>query len=348
MKPIVKEDILKYNFLSGITANPAGTDAVYVQQKASGNSYRADLWHIDAEGNISRLTRDGKSRGPVWDTDDVLLFATKGGKGSKYKRMNIRTGEVDDGFEIKYPVSMLKKLEEGKYLVKAEVDLKKEGLTDEEIEAENDYIVVDEVPYYDNGAGYITRLRQTLFLFDEASGELNPITSEFFQTGSVEVLDSKVYYAGHAFTDLEQQANGLYAYDLATGETVTVIAEDHWRVSWLKAVNGDLFFSASDLNKAPAERHPDFYVLDNGAMKFIKGNELGLYCNVSSDCRLGGGAGMGVFNGELAYIATAVSVCNLHTINTQGIITDLPPFAGSVDSFAVMGDKIIFIGMKNG
>lgn len=347
MRAIVKEDILKYNFLSGICANAAGTDAVYVQQKASGNAYRADLWHVNAAGNIKRLTRDGKSRGPVWDTDDTILFSTKGGKGSKFKRMNVITGETKDAFEIKYPVMMLKKLGEGKYLVKAEVDLKQEGLTPEQIAAENDYIVLEEVPFYDNGAGYITRLRNTLFLFDEASGELNAITAKFFQTAAVEVMDGKIYYTGHEFTDLEQQVNGLYAYDTATGETETVIAEDHWRINWLKNVEGTLFFSASDDNKAPEERHSDFYVLENGAMKFIHSNELGLYCNVSSDCRLGGGVGMGVYNGELVYIATSVSVCNLHTINAAGNITDLAPFPGSVDSFAVMGDKIVFIGMKN-
>ena len=347
MRAIVKEDILKYNFLSGITANEKGTDAVYVQQKASGNAYRADLWHVNAEGKINRLTRDGKSRGPVWDNDDTILFATRGGKGSKFKRMNVHTAQTEDAFEIAYPVMMLKKLSEGKYLIKAEVDLKKEGLTDEQIAAENDYIVVEEVPFYDNGAGYITRLRNTLFLFDEASGALNPITDKFFQTGAVDVMDGKIWYTGHAFTDLEQQVNGLYAYDIATGETETVIPEDHWRIGWIKNVNGTLFFSASDWNKEGAERHSDFYVLENGAMKFIHGNELGLYCNVSSDCRLGGGAGNGVYHGELAYIATSVSVCNLHTINAEGCITDLPPFPGSVDSFAVMGDKIIFIGMKN-
>lgn len=348
MKPIVKEDILKYNFLSGITANKAGTNAVYVQQKASGNSYRADLWHIDSEGKISRLTRDGKSRGPVWDTDDVILFATKGGKGSKFKRMNVRTGEVSDGFEIKYPVMMLRPLGDGKYLVKADVDLKKEGLTDEEIEAENDYIVVEEVPYYDNGAGYITRKRATLFLFDEPSGELSRITPEFFQTGAVEVLDGKVYYNGHAFTDLEQQVNGMYAYDLATGETCNVLPEDHWRFGWLKAAAGTLYFSAADMNKEGAERHSDFYVLDNGSMKFIMGNELSTHNSVSSDCRLGGGATMGEWDGQLLYGATAVSVFNLHTVNAAGENADLPPFAGTVDCFAVMGGKILFVGMKNG
>lgn len=352
VKPILKEDLLKYRFLSNICANAAGTDAAFVQHRMVKSGYRTDVYHIDvATGAVRPLTKDGFSSAPVWDGDDALLVRGKCAKGTKFVRIDVRTGEASDAFEVKYPVSLLRPLGDGRYLMKAEVDLKTDGLTDAQIAAERDYIVVDEVPYWDNGAGYVTRLRETLFLFDEATKALTRITPKFFQTRGVEVWNGKVVYVGHEYDALEQKYNGMYAYDLATGETQTLIPEEGLRIGFVHAAGGRLFFSATDMEKYGNGERGAFYVLDEsaeGGYRRIADNELSLYNSVSSDCRRGGGAGMGERNGRLLYIATTVSVCNLHEIDADGHIFDLPPFAGTVESFAVAGNKVLFVGMKNG
>ncbi|MDO4356320.1 MAG: S9 family peptidase [Clostridia bacterium] len=352
MKPILKEDLLKYRFLSNICANAAGTDAAFVQHRMVKNGYRTDVYHIDvATGAVKQLTKDGFSSAPAWDDEDTLMIHGKSAKGTRFVRVNVRTGEMAEAFEVKYPVSMIRPLGDGRYLLKAEVDLKTEGKTDAEIAAESDYIVVDEVPFWDNGAGYVTRLRNTLFLFDEAKKELTAITPKFFQTGSVAVLDGKVYYVGHEYDALEQQYTGLFAYDLATVETKTLIPADHLRVSAAYAAGGALYFTATDMKTYGNGERGAFHVLDASApdgYRRIAGNELSLYNSVSSDCRRGGGAAMGQWQGRLLYTATEVSVCNLHAIDAQGQISDLAPFAGTVECFAVAGDKVLFVGMKNG
>ena len=74
MKPILKEDLLKYRFASNICANAAGTDAAFVQHRMVKSGYRSDVYHIDvATGAVRPLTKDGFSSAPVWDGDDALL-----------------------------------------------------------------------------------------------------------------------------------------------------------------------------------------------------------------------------------------------------------------------------------
>lgn len=352
MKPILKEDLLKYQFLSGISANPAGTVAAFVQHRMVKSGYRSDVYAIDVvTGAIRQLTKDGFSSVAAWDGDDVLLIRGKSGKGTKFLRVDVQSGAISDAFEVKYPVSMIRPLGEGKYLLKAEVDLKTEGKTDAEIAAGSDYIVVDEVPYWDNGAGYVTRLRQTLFLFEESTKELTAITPKFFQTRSVDVWNGKVVYVGHEYDALEQSFNGMYAYDLATGETETLIPEAGLRIGFVHQAGGKLFFSATDMQKYGNGERGGFHVLDAGApngYRKIADNELSLGNSVSSDCRKGGGAIMGEWNGQLLYVATTVSVCNLHMIDGEGVITDAAPFAGTVEAIAVAGDRVLFVGMANG
>lgn len=51
-----------------------------------------------------------------------------------------------------------------------------EDMTEEERKAEEDYIKVGELPFWDNGVGYVSGHRDTLFLYNKKTGEKKRIT----------------------------------------------------------------------------------------------------------------------------------------------------------------------------
>ncbi len=90
--------------------------------------------------------------------------------------------------------SLAEKVREGVYLLSVDWDLRfskayamkaaaKEALLAEKKE-EKDYQVLDELPFYFNGAGYVNKHRTALFLFEEESGKLTRLTKESFDVAS--------------------------------------------------------------------------------------------------------------------------------------------------------------------
>ena len=124
-------------------------------------------------------------------------------------------------------------MREGVYLLSVDWDLRfskayamktaaKEALLAEKKE-EKDYQVLDELPFYFNGAGYVNKHRTALFLFEEESGKLTRLTKESFDVSSAHLSPDGDAAAVHR-GELHHQAEAalwVYRYDFATGETAS-------------------------------------------------------------------------------------------------------------------------------
>ena len=103
--------------------------------------------------------------------------------------------------------SLAEKVREGVYLLSVDWDLRfskayamktaaKEALLAEKKE-EKDYQVLDELPFYFNGAGYVNKHRTALFLFEEESGKLTRLTKESFDVSSAHLSPRRDAAAVH-------------------------------------------------------------------------------------------------------------------------------------------------------
>lgn len=355
MKPILKEDLLGYRFLSGISCSPFENKAVFTvaKQDTKTNGYKKNLWLADLEtGKLSQLTHHGKARSFIFEKENSLLCAVEA-KNKKpghtgYAHFDLTTKKTEYAFTLPFAVNQLWMLEEGKYLVHANIDTNQEGMTEEEIKAEADYIPIRELPFWDNGIGYVSGWRDILYLYDSTEDKLQKLTDSKFNVAAVALsADHKtVWYTGQSFDEKKGRFNGLFRLDLETLQIEEIIPQETLRIGKLQLVGDTLFVSASYMDKWGTADKDDWYVLENGALKKILDNDYTLGCNVSSDCRYGGGKNAAEYMGKLIYLTTEVKYCLPNTLTPDGEHAHLFPFEGAIECLAVKGEQILFVAMK--
>lgn len=350
-------DLLEYRFLSRPTCSPFGDQAVFLvnKQNAHLNRYQGNLYLADlATGAVSQLTRTGKASSFVWDAEGVLLCTTKAKEGTGFERLTVQDGKTTPAFTFPHPVQGFAPVEAGKtYLILADVDHnKKEGLTAAQKKDEEDYIQVGELPFWDNGAGYVSGHRSTLFLYQEKSGKAEAITQWPFAVGAYALTKDhkQVVYSGCSYTQMLTRQKGLYLYDIETKTTKTILPEGKYRIGKLQMVGETLFFSASLCDKHGSSQKDDLYTCDLAtlAVNQVAENDYTIGCNVSTDCRFGGGSATGEYQGKLLYLTTEVSRVGMNLLDASGAKEKLPLFAGAIENVSVHGDNILFVAMENG
>ena len=238
MKPITIRDLMDIAFVSGPVLSPDGKRAAYVvkRQDYKKNRYDACIHLLDCESGVSRqLTYDGKASDPVWEDGHTLLFSTQRGADDKpekhrkktvFYRLDVDGGEARRAFELPMDVGDVRPLGDGRYVVLAEVDLNAppEDLDGTLREDWEDYHVIEEVPLWANGRGFVSRLRASLFLFDPGDGAQKKLTNDFFNVETFDVRDGKILYAGCEYRDVISSFSEVRLYDLGTGEDCVLVA----------------------------------------------------------------------------------------------------------------------------
>lgn len=357
MKKVKMLDLLGYQFLSQLQCSPKGGYAAFVVNRQSrvtnGYQSKIQLMDLSSQALIPFPGGEPTEKSFVWDTEDTILCAKRaaGGMGTAYTRRNVVTGEAAPAFTVDYPVLSIWPLISGElYLVKVDVDTNlNPDWTPGQKKDEKDYIRITELPFWDNGIGYVSGHRSTLMLYHEPSQKLTAITAPMFNAAAVSITSDKkqIVYTGQLFDRIKWNKNGLFLYDIASGETKTIIPQDELRLGQLQCCADQLFFTATKADQLGNSDKDDFYLCDLSTLSYhkIADNDFTLRCNVSSDCRYGGGASTGIQDGKLVYLTTEVDVCGLNTLTTQGVCEKLPKLEGAVECLSVQGDRIYFIAM---
>lgn len=189
------DDLMNMEFLSDLKASPDQKRALFVRTKINEkkNRYERDLYLCDEACRLRRLTSDGKMSAPFWgesaadrEEDAVYFFAKRDedekkraeegcGESSVY-RLSLRGGEAELAFTLPFSVEYLRPLKDGRFLLAAGYDLRDperflcgEAEKKERMEKEKELSfcrVIEEIPFYMNGASYIYGQKTRLFLYD--------------------------------------------------------------------------------------------------------------------------------------------------------------------------------------
>ena len=91
-------------------------------------------------------------------------------------------------------------------------------------EAEKDYEVFDELPFWANGQGIVNKKRSRLAIYDMETGEEKIVSPDYENVESVwPEKDGKVLYVGNYYTDKKNVYQSLKVYDIATGALETLV-----------------------------------------------------------------------------------------------------------------------------
>ncbi len=172
-------------------------------QLTSCNKERSFIWLQDNETILFQGVRDDNEKKKFEDGEEF----------SQFYKINIHGGEATKAFKIPMTVETIIEVDEDTFLFTGIHKVGGKtliGLSDEEKaeelkfrKEEKDYEVLDEIPFWSNGSGFINKKRSGLYKYIVSTGEINLITDKYTSVTSAELNEdkSKLVFTSNSYKD---------------------------------------------------------------------------------------------------------------------------------------------------
>lgn len=370
------DEFIKYKFLSDVRYSPDGAYACFVvhEPDVESNDYKSYLCLLDVKkGSTMKLTSCGRERSFLWmdDSENILFQSTRDEKDKDrltngedfavFYKINIHGGEASEAFSVPVNANRLLQIDEDTFIFSSDFDGSRPlqfKLSEEEkkkelerIKEDRDYEILEEIPFWSNGAGFTSRKRNRLYIYHMGTSIVEPVTNETFNVESFH-LDSDKRHAvvvGTDFTGRMPLINSVYLLNINT-KNMDRLDNGGYNFAFANFISDNtIICAASDMKSFGMSEEVKFYSIDAGtkSMKCITPNlDVSLGNGVGSDCRFGASLSMKVDCGKFYYISTGGYNSNIHTIDEGGSTNVITACGGSVDGFDVNNGSILFIGMR--
>ncbi len=373
LKSVLIEDLNAISSPSGLRYSPDEKTLAFtlVQSDKENNTYKRNLWVMEEDKEAMQLTSSDKEGGFVWDDDNTILFESSrdekkdenGEAETVFYRINIHGGEAKKAFAVSKSVSFFEKVTDGIYCMGIEEnrnDLPADA--DEKLKKEEkDYHVIDEVPLWGNGRGFISGVRTGLYLYEEATGKLEKLTAPNFDTASVCVSDEKLLIVGKEWKNVIEETDSLLLYNIEEKELTTLIGQGNLMISRAVFANGTIILTATDMKPYGDGQYHDIYEYDETQKKPIKkiSVEYLLGVDILTDCYYSAGESFVVAKNQTntdndtiyaiaqhGYKDSIVSYNNSTEATSAGALKEAYAFNGLVCELAAASNKLSFAAME--
>ena len=320
LKKITIDDITKYRFPGNLQYSPDGKLLAFNVQRSDveKNCYHTDVFL--AEGDVVRQVTYSVDANMLFFDDNETMILSRKTDGTKPMttdlfRLSVKGGEAVPWITLPFPMLKLKKIKDGLYAAvgmidrndpnaykdSAEVRGKKLAV----LEAEKDYTVVDEVPYWFNGAGFTNKKRSALFIVGTKNGlSVKRITAPAFSVGTFLTVGDKIYYTGGIFENRRNFQAKLYCYDTETKKTKTIYGKADRTFGRLFMMNDVLYAESSDNKKYGVNQTDEIYRVTENGLEEVYVPEIGLHPSTIGDTVHGGGDDCGYDGKVFVTLAT--------------------------------------------
>lgn len=361
MEKLSVSDFKSYQFLSKLKFSPDGKRSALIASRANKeNGYGSCLWVRSPDRGMLRLAETGLDKSFIWEDNDTLLFGAlrnpshqkareNGEELSCFYRISVSGGEAEEAFHIGLKVEGIEKIRDGLYLIRAVYDTRRpdlSGMNDferekalEELKKEKDYQIIDELPYWSNGRGFINGLRGRLYLYDSRSNKLTPITAPTEEITSAKISPCKKYiaYTLKKFDHALKKQAALFEYDLEA-DTSRLLLDDIYDIGEFDYWKNKLVFTGTRGERYGLNQNRSFYLLDreSGREALLAEYDGTVGAPVGSDSRLGGGIVFKVFGDFVYFVSTRGFHCDLYRMSLgDGSIARITSGGGSYDFFDI-------------
>ncbi len=375
MKKLEMNAFYDYTFLSGLTFSPDKTKAFLITKNSdkAANGYKTNLWlFIPENKGIKQLTTLGDVGMALWLNDEEILFTAnrdtamkekvaKGETWTVFYKLSLAGGEASEYMRLPRIVTNAKVIGEGKFALnvvkfggRPDIENMDEGEKAKALaalKAEKDYEVVDELPFWFNGAGYTNRKRSEIIVFDKNTGEKDMVSLYPADANIKDVKSGKILYTVSVYEKgLQLLKNSLWLYDINTKENKELIPQGRWNISRAGFTGPDnrIFVTASNGDRFGMNQNAQIYFLEDGNQVSWCSDDISMGSSVGSDCRLGGGQSLYSCDYGIAFTTTERYSSYINTLTLDGNRVILPMKTGSVDCFDKAADgTLYFIGMRD-
>ncbi|MBO7354960.1 MAG: hypothetical protein J6U61_11995, partial [Lachnospiraceae bacterium] len=308
LKKITKEDIAIYRIPGGLKYSPTGEYLAFQVKRADleKNEYHSDVW-LARGGEAKQVTWSIDASVVDWKDEHTLILRrntkdTKPGTTDLYL-LDVFGGEAAPWITVPFGMGQFKKIDESNYAVTGTIrtddpdaykdDAETRAKKAEAKKADEDYHVVDELPYWFNGAGYTSGTREAVFLLtvgEKDSLSVRRLTGPEFDAGGIRVEGRKVYFTGAAFKKQRGMYNKVFVYDADTKKTETVYGRADHGIGGLFRMGGKLYGFASDMKTYGVNQTSDLCLIDEKGLHVVYRPEVSLYSSVIGDTAEGDSA----------------------------------------------------------
>lgn len=370
MENLKLRDFLDYNYLSSIEVSPDEKNTAFIvhQGDYDDNDYKSNIWVMNNETKkYFRLTGMNEERSFLWLDETKILFPSmrdkklkvkveEGEKWTCYYSIDINGGEAQEYMRVPLIVTSIKKIDGDNFILTAKYDnygVNLNELTGEaraeatkKIKEDKDYEILDEIPFWSNGGGFTNKKRNRLYIYNRATEEITPVSDSISNVTYYSYKDGVVLYVVNRFKDKQEQREAIYTYDIATKEEKLVLPSEDYRVSFAEFFGDGILCGLNDTLKYGLNQNPNFYIIRDGKVELFKEHDTWMINTVGSDCRYGGGKSFRVKGNKLYFLTTVMHDAFLNTLDINGEERVLIKANGSVDTYAIAGDDIYFIGLR--
>ena len=356
------DDFIDFKYPSDLKFSPDGDKICFVQTEADleNNNYQKFLWiHNLKTKKTYKLTNSGKDGSYIWyDDENIIFISNREEKKEEDKKpktffytININGGEAQKKFEIEETVTSFEMIDKTKFAMTIKYDGYLEKIPEEEREEEKDYHVFDEIPFWSNGQGFTSKVRNRLYIYNTVDKKTEPVVNELTNVRNIKIKDDTIYFIANTYKDMMEHYDSILKYDVKGKKIETLIDEsEKLSIPSMHILNDEkLIFTGSDMKKYGLNENRKFYTLKlkDKSYKCITPNfEYSLWNSVGSDARFGGGKGQEVFDGKLYFTSTRIKDSFLYSIDEYGNIEEVIKNDGTVDVFDISKNGIYFIGFR--
>lgn len=377
MNPVTVRDFEKIKGLSELHALPDGRHAVFcvTQADVDDNCYKSHLVLLDAQtGETRPLTADGGSGYVVCDDGKSLLFPAlrepkdkqaveNGEELTVFYRLPLSGGEAREAFRMEALVRKMESLGGGKWLVSHACDLSRPDLTGLMPEKRTqvlarwkkeseEFHVLDEVPFWFDGKGYVNKKRTRLSVFNEQTGALVPLTDPNMDVQLYAVAPDKksVVFAGNDVKGWRITDQGLYTVSLPGGETETLMPLGGQDFAELVFWHDQLVAAASEGGESLDMNSPKLFTYNADSHSLVPAFHLDEDLGPSVTCEANmGGDHMRVMGDDI-YLITGreYRACLSAWRPGENALRPVGPEEVNILSFEQVGERLLAVGFACG
>lgn len=378
MENIKLEDFTRYKFLSGVKHSPDGKHLCFAvhEMDVEENKYLSNLWLYDVESEkYFKLTGFNKESSFIWqqDSENILFSSIRNDKDKEKKeageeftqfyRISINGGEAQEAFRVPKNVGSIKEIDENTYLISANYNPTKKDLNllDEKEKSEElkrrkedkDYEVMDEIPFWGNGQGFINKDRNRLYIYNINTKVLEAITDEYMDISCWNFNKDKtlIAFIGQAYENKAPLKNAIYLYDMEAKKITQLTPEDRFSYDYVDFINTEnIICTGSQGNRYGLNENERFYLINIKSKEQILLTpelETSLWNSVGSDCRYGSSRTKMIDGDYLYFITTENDSSYINRIDINGQIEKVTTKGGSVDGYTINNGNIIFVGLRD-
>ncbi|MBR0418852.1 MAG: S9 family peptidase [Erysipelotrichaceae bacterium] len=354
MAQAIQIELMKdYRYLSNLYA--AKGDLYYTETMADmeNNDYTQKLHRLNVSDKTDTVVYGPEKKvGSFALNDEVVIKKNPEGELIETVYAYLKDGNTEDFLCVPFAGGELKDFGDY-YLLEGETDRRcpeyyrsseqEKKTFHEKLKKEEDYLVLNEYPFFYNGVGFINGKRNSLFLINKETKEIKRITPETMDVEGVEVKDGKIYMLANDYESMKKMFASVYCYDPIGDKLETLYKNEKAFIRRILFADDRLFAMGSFDTCISGH---SFYEVKDNDLKLVYKSEWMYYNTIGSDCRYGKTHGM-VSKDKDVYLITVDNERSIVVKFDGKEVTPVSDGEGSVDDLAFIGDQLYAIAMKD-